>query len=98
MSDYWKNKNQDGEEGEEGEDGGEDEEELSAGDDRIIFLIDCRKPMLEKNVKGEIHLQNCLAVALEVIKSKIIASNKSSVGITMFGTVIAHFLPLPFTP
>jgi ATP-dependent DNA helicase 2 subunit 1 len=42
--------------------------------------------MLDKNQKGESHLINCLKVALEVMKTKIIAQDNSSVGVTFFGT------------
>jgi hypothetical protein len=34
-----------------------------------------------------VHLQNSISVALAVMKSKIIASSASSVGIVFFGTV-----------
>lgn len=54
--------------------------------DRIIFLIDARTSMHEKNLKGESHLLNGLKVALEVMKTKIIAQDNSSVGVTFFGT------------
>ena len=43
--------------------------------------------MKEKNLKGEVHLRNCLQVLVEVIKSKIVADDKSFIGLTLFGTV-----------
>ena len=43
--------------------------------------------MKEKNAKGEVHLRNCLQVLVEVIKSKIVADDKSYIGLTLFGTV-----------
>jgi hypothetical protein len=68
------------------EDGEEDENEFKTGEDRIIFLIDARSAMFEKNSLGEVHLQNALSVALAVMKTKIISSSKSAVGIMFFGT------------
>jgi ATP-dependent DNA helicase 2 subunit 1 len=64
----------------------EEEEEFKNVDDRIIFLVDARAAMSDKNSKGESHLLNCLKVALEVMKTKIIAQDNSSIGITFFGT------------
>jgi ATP-dependent DNA helicase 2 subunit 1 len=64
----------------------EEEEEFKNVNDRIIFLVDTRAAMLDKNSKGESHLLNCLKVALEVMKTKIIAQDHSSIGITFFGT------------
>ena len=77
-------KEYDGEEEEEDED---DENDYKSAEDRIIFLIDARSDMFEKNNLGEVHFQNCVKVALAVMKSKIVASDKSSIGIIFFGTV-----------
>ncbi len=77
---FWE-KSEDEEENQEDE-----EEEFKNVNDRIIFLIDARSSMLEKNLKSESHLINCLKVALEVMKTKIIAQDNSSVGVTFFGT------------
>lgn len=76
----------------EGSDGEDDDEEENENDyktaeDRIIFLIDARSNMFEKNALGEIHFENCVKVALAVMKTKIVASDKSSIGIIFFGTV-----------
>ena len=61
--------------------------ELHPTNDRIIFLIDGRQAMTEKNTNGETHLQNSLTIALAVMKSKIIASGESSsIGLAFFGT------------
>ena len=59
-----------------------------AGEDRIIFLIDARHAMFEKNRSGEVHIENCMKVALAVMKTKIIASEKSAVGVIFFGAKI----------
>jgi ATP-dependent DNA helicase 2 subunit 1 len=71
---------------EEEEENQDEEDEFKNVNDRIIFLIDARNSMSEKNQKGETHMLNCLKVALEVMKTKIIAQDNSSVGITFFGT------------
>jgi hypothetical protein len=42
--------------------------------------------MFEKNKNNEINFQNCLKVALAVMKSKIISNEKSSIGLIFFGT------------
>ena len=46
-----------------------------------------RSDMFETNNLGEVHIKNCMSVALAVMKSKIIASEKSSIGLIFFGTV-----------
>ena len=76
----------------EGSDGEDDDEEENENDyktaeDRIIFLIDARSNMFEKNALGEVHFENCVKVALAVMETKIVASDKSSIGIIFFGTV-----------
>ena len=69
-------------EGNDGADG-----EFSTVNDRIIFLIDGRAAMSEKNANGETHLQNSLTISLAVMKSKIIASGENaSIGLAFFGT------------
>lgn len=75
---YW-TKNED----EEDED---DEEEFSNITDKIIFLVDARRSMMEVNSKAECHLKNCLRVLCEVMKNKIVAQDKSSIGLIFFGT------------
>ncbi len=75
--------NKDGEDNEEEEN--DEEDEYKTPNDRIIFLIDARQPMLETNQKGESLIKNCLSVALAVMKTKIIANDKASIGITFFG-------------
>jgi ATP-dependent DNA helicase 2 subunit 1 len=73
----------------EGSDNEEDEGEevLGNSNDLIIFLIDGRAPMFEPNARGETHIQNCLSIALAVMKSKIIANGENaSVGLAFFGT------------
>ena len=82
----------------EGSDGEDDDEEENENDyktaeDRIIFLIDARSNMFEKNALGEIHFENCVKVALAVMKTKIVASDKSSIGIIFFGTVSTIMRP-----
>jgi ATP-dependent DNA helicase 2 subunit 1 len=74
-------------EGSDDEDGDGGEGEFNTTNDRIIFLIDGRAAMTEKNANGETHLQNSLTIALAVMKSKIIASGESSsIGLAFFGT------------
>ena len=69
----------------ENEDGNEGD--FNTVNDRIIFLIDGRAPMAERNSNGETHLQNSLSIVLAVMKSKIIASGESSsIGLSFFGT------------
>jgi ATP-dependent DNA helicase 2 subunit 1 len=75
--------NKEGEENEEEEN--DEEDEFKTPNDRIIFLIDARSPMFETNDKGESHMKNCLSVALAVMKTKIIANDKASIGLTFFG-------------
>lgn len=70
----------------------EEEEEEDPYDksvnDHIVFLIDARQDMfIESSVTGEVSFINSLKVALIVMKSKIIASEKDSVGIVFFGAV-----------
>ena len=81
----WK-ENSDGED----DDEEENENDYKTAEDRIIFLIDARSNMFEKNARGEIHFENCVKVALAVMKTKIVASDKSSIGIIFFGTVRTH--------
>jgi Ku70/Ku80 N-terminal alpha/beta domain len=75
------------------DDGDEEEEEedfendYKTAEDRIIFLIDVRSYMFEKNKLNEVHFNNCIKVVLAVMKTKIVASDKSSVGVIFFGTV-----------
>lgn len=71
----------------EDDDDEENEDDYKSSEDRIIFLIDARSNMFEKNKTGEIHFENCVKMALAVMKSKIVASDKSSIGIIFFGTV-----------
>lgn len=63
----------------------DEDEEFRSQTDRMVFLIDARADMLETNSKGETHLQNCLAVALEAIKTKIISQDASTIGVIFFG-------------
>lgn len=79
----WWNKDQEEEEQEEEN----EDSDYKAADDKIIFLIDCRHDMFGKNSKGEVHLVNCLRVLVEVMKTKVVASDKSSVGVVFYGTV-----------
>jgi hypothetical protein len=72
---------------EEREEEEEDEDDFKTAEDRIVFLIDARPDMFEKNRLGEVHFENCVKVALAIMKTKIIASEKSSIGIIFFGTV-----------
>ena len=83
----WWSKGEDNEaEGEDGDEG--DDEDYKTGVDKLIFLIDARVSMISnKFSSGECHLINSLKIALSVMKSKIIASENSSIGITFFGTV-----------
>jgi hypothetical protein len=74
-------------EGSDDEDGEGGEGDFNTVNDRIIFLIDGRAAMAERNSNHESHLQNSLTIALAVMKSKIIASGESSsIGLAFFGT------------
>ena len=84
MSSWKESNSSDNEEEEE-----ESENDFKTAEDRIIFLIDARSNMFEKNALGEVHFENCVKVALAVMKTKIVASDKSSIGIIFFGTVRA---------
>jgi len=79
---FWEKEND--EYDEENED--DDDEEFKSSKDRIIFLIDARLSMKETNAKGESHLKNCLHVALEVMKTKIVAQDAAAVGVMFFGS------------
>lgn len=78
-------KENDGEE--EDEEDEENENDYKSAEDRIIFLIDARSNMFEKNSLGEVLFENCVQVALAVMKSKIVASDNSSISVIFFGTV-----------
>lgn len=77
----WERDNE--EENEENE--ADEDEEFRNQTDRMIFLIDARESMLQSNKKGETQLQNCLSVVLEVIKTKIISQDASTIGVIFFG-------------
>lgn len=64
-----------------------DDAEYKSFEDHIIFLVDCRKDMFKQNSKGEIMVVNALKLLIAVLKSKIVASDKSCVGCILFGTV-----------
>lgn len=81
----WKDR----EEGGDGEDGGvpeEEEFEQVVGDERIMFLMDARRPMLELNDNGVCHLKDSLLVVLALMKSKITSNERSYLGLTFFGS------------
>jgi ATP-dependent DNA helicase 2 subunit 1 len=78
----WSESNQEGED----EQDEEEDEEFKNSNDRIIFLIDARSAMFQPNAQAEIQFTNCLKIALAVMKTKIIAQDASSLGITFFGT------------
>ena len=77
---------------EEEEEEEDDDNEYKSFDDHIIFLIDARKDMLKKNSKGEIMIINALKLLLAVLKSKIVASDKSCVGAICFGAVCKRLI------
>ncbi len=79
---FWEKEND--EENEENDD--EEDEEFKSSKDRIIFLIDARSSMKEVNSRGESHIKNCLHVALEVMKTKIVAQDAAAVGVMFFGS------------
>lgn len=87
----WKD---DGEEGEEEEE--DFENDYKTAEDRIMFLIDVRSHMFEKNKLNEVHFDNCIKVVLAVMKTKIVASDKSSIGVIFFGTVRNTRRPLGY--
>lgn len=71
---------------EEGDEEEEEDELYKSVNDHIVFLIDAREDMfVESPTTREQHFINSLKVALVVMKSKIIASDKDSVGIVFFG-------------
>ena len=82
---------------EEEEEEDDDDTEYKSFDDHIIFLIDARKEMLKKNSRGEIMIINALKLLLAVLKSKIVASDKSCVGAICFGAVCFWIFILSFT-
>ena len=65
----------------------DEQEDMNSNDDHIIFLIDSRKAMYEKNSDGEIIIVNILKSLLSCLKSKIIASDKTCIGAICFGCV-----------
>lgn len=78
---------------EEGEEDALDEEYRSA-EDHVLFLIDSRPSMFARSASGEAWIVNCLRVAQSVMKSKVVSSEKSCVGIFLFGAVrVATLLP-----
>lgn len=78
---FWEKENEEND-----EEGLDEEEEFKSSNDRIIFLIDGRDSMYCENAKGERYVANCLRVVLEVMKTKVIAQDSSSIGITFFGS------------
>jgi ATP-dependent DNA helicase 2 subunit 1 len=79
---FWENKDSE----ENDEEGLDEDEEFKSSNDRIIFLIDARESMYCENAKGERYIANCLRVVLEVMKTKVVAQDSSSIGITLFGS------------
>lgn len=63
------------------------EDEFRSVEDHVLFLIDARPAMFEKSDKGEAFIVNCLRVAQNVMKTKIVASDRSCVGVVLFGPV-----------
>jgi hypothetical protein len=84
MSWFGSGDNSDNEGGSDVDDG---EDECRTFEDQVIFLIDASDSMNGCNTHGEVHMVNCLRVALATMKSKIIASAKTSVGVIFFNTV-----------
>lgn len=56
----------------------EEEEDEQLGSDHVIFLIDARMEFEA--------IRHCLTVLLSVAKAKVVAENKSNVGVVFFGT------------
>lgn len=79
---FWENREAEDNE----EEGLDEDEEFKSSNDRIIFLIDCRDAMYSENNNGERYIVNCLRVVLEVMKTKVVAQDSSSIGITFFGS------------
>lgn len=73
------------EEAEEEEDGVE--ADFRSADDHVLFLVDARPAMFSRSDCGEAFIVNCLRVAQSVMKSKIVASDRSTVGVILFGAV-----------
>eukprot|EP01039_Chlorochromonas_danica_P004691 gene4691-5138_t len=82
----WQESNAENDDGADGNQEDEGEEEFRNSIDRIIFLVDAREEMFQLNAHGEPQLINCLKVALEVMKTKVIAQDASSLGIAFFGS------------
>lgn len=91
--DFWNNIWED--EGEDPNNNDEAEKEVHfSNKDCIIFLIDCQKPMFEKNEQGEIPFQNAIKCAIATLTDKIISSETDLLGICLYGTVCACFILL----
>ena len=80
--------------GEEGEENDEEglEDEFRSTEDHVLFLIDARPAMFAKTDAEEAYVVNCLRVAQNVMKTKIVASERSRVGVILFGAVGAVVL------
>lgn len=76
---------------EEGEENDEDglEDEFRSTEDHVLFLIDARSAMFARTEAGEAYIVNCLRVVQNVMKTKIVASERSRVGVILFGAVSA---------
>ncbi|CAM9181670.1 unnamed protein product, partial [Ectocarpus fasciculatus] len=74
---------------EEGEENDEDglEDEFRSTEDHVLFLIDARSAMFARTEAGEAYIVNCLRVVQNVMKTKIVASERSRVGVILFGAV-----------
>jgi len=62
-------------------------DEFKTANDHVIVLVDCRANMFSKNEDGETHFSLAMQLAHQLLKMKVISSDKSTVGITLFGTV-----------
>lgn len=68
--------------------GGEEEDEVEVdesqygGNPAIIFLVDCRRPMLEQSPSL---LQQCLGTIAGFCRDSVVTDNKQKIGVCLFG-------------
>mmetsp|Transcript_35708 Transcript_35708/g.45070 ORF Transcript_35708/g.45070 Transcript_35708/m.45070 type:complete len:97 (-) Transcript_35708:1755-2045(-) len=61
-------------------------DEHKTANDHVIVLIDARAKMFIKNDDGETPFSLAMQLAHQLLKMKVISSDKNTVGITLFGT------------
>jgi len=69
-----------------GDDEEDDEFETIFHADHIMFLVDVRAPMLERNAAGRTHIEDTIGVIIHIMKQKTTARDNSAIGIIFLGT------------